>query len=170
MEFLKIGQIVNTHGIKGEIKIYPYTDDIDNLLSYKTIYLDEALSIKYKIKYSKVHKNMIIAKLENINGIDETAKIMNSYVYIVKQKIKEENVYYVEDLIGLDVYEVDESLNYLNASFFGKLDDIIKPGANDVYEVTHEGTKVYLPVIKDVVKKIDLKEKRVYIKMMEGLI
>lgn len=170
MEFLKIGKIVNTHGIKGEVKIYPYTDDLDNFLSYKTIYLDEALSIKRKIKYSKVHKNMIIAKLENINSIEETKLVMNNYIYVVKPKIKDEDIFYVEDLIGLELYEVDKSLDYSKANFFGVLKDILKPGANDVYEVMHNNSLVYLPVIKDVVKKIDLDSGKIYVEIMEGLI
>ena len=171
MSFLKVGQIVNVHGIKGEVKIYPYTDDIENLAKIRTIYLDESLNIKYKVKQMRVHKNMLIAKIENINSIDDTKKIMNNYIYIVKQKIKDDDVYYVEDLINLDIYVLEEDLDFENAKLFGKLIDVLKPGANDVYEVLDlNNKKVYLPVIKDVVKKVDLENNRVYVKIMEGLI
>ena len=171
MSFLKVGQIVNIHGLKGEVKIYPYTDDIENLSKIRTIYLNENGENKYKIKQLRVHKNMLIAKLEYINSIEEAQSILNSYIYITKQKIKEDDVYYVEDLLNLDIYELDENLNFENAKLFGKLIDILKPGANDVYEVLDlNNKKIYLPVIKDVVKKIDIDNKKIYVKIMEGLI
>ncbi len=170
MEFIKIGQIVNVHGVKGEVKIYPYTNDADNLLSLKNIFLDEKLTVKYKVKSIRLHKNMLIAKLENINSIEETKTIMNSYIYIVKEKINDEDTHYVEDLIGLDIYEVSETTEFKDAKYFGQLLDVIQPGANDVYEIKHENAKVYLPVIKQVVKKIDIQNKRIYVEIMEGLI
>ena len=171
MSFLKVGQIVNIHGLKGEVKIYPYTDNIENLSKIRTIYLNENGENKYKIKQLRVHKNMFIAKLEYINSIEEAKNILNRYIYITKEKIKEEDVYYVEDLLNLDIYELDENLNFENAKLFGKLIDILKPGANDVYEVLDlNNKKIYLPVIKDVVKKIDIDNKKIYVKIMEGLI
>lgn len=170
MDFLKIGQIVNTHGVKGEVKIYPYTDDIENIAGLKKICLDTETKLEYLVKGSKIVKNMIIFKLAGIDTIEQTKQVMHKYIYIKKEQIKEENTYYIEDLINLDVYTVDNLDGISEASYFGKLENVFSTGANDVYEVKTENTTVYLPAIKDVVLKISLEEKRIYVKLMEGLI
>jgi 16S rRNA processing protein RimM len=170
MNFLKIGQIVNVHGVKGEVKIYPYTDDINNIARLKKIYLDPELKLEYLVKGSKIIKNMIVFKLAGIDSVEQTKDLMQKYIYIKKEKIKEENTYYIEDLINLDVYTVDNLQDISNAIYYGKLVDVFNAGANDIYEVKTENTTVYLPAIKDVIIKISLEESKIYVKIMEGLI
>lgn len=170
MDSLKIGQIVNTHGVKGEVKIYPYTDDIENIAKLKKIYLDSELKLECLVKSAKISKNMLIFKLAGIDTIEQTVTLMHKYIYIKKEKIKEENTYYIEDLINLDVYTVDNLEDFSNASYFGKLVQVFNTGANDVYEVKTENNTVYLPAIKDVILKISLEEEKIYVKIMEGLI
>ena len=167
MEFLKVGQIVNTHGIKGEIKIYPYTNDIENLAKTSSFYIDEK---KVKVKRVSIFKNMLIVKLEGYNSIEEVKAIMQKFVYIPKQEIKEENVYYVEDLINLEVYSTYEETEDLEKyEYLGVISYVYTGSANDVYEVKTENKTLYIPAIKDVVKKVDIKSKKMFIKMMEGL-
>lgn len=170
MDSLKIGQIVNTHGVKGEIKVYPYTDDIENLSKLKKIFLDSDLKLEYLVRGSKIIKNMIVFKLDGVDTIEQTKDLMQKYIYIKKKEIKEENTYYIEDLINLDIYTAEDSNDFSKASYFGKLVQIFNIGANDVYEVKTENNVVYLPAIKDVILKIDLENKRIYVKIMEGLI
>lgn len=161
MNYIKIGQIVNTHGIKGEIKVYPYTDNIENLAKLKKIYLDE--KTEYLITGSKIIKNMLVFKLSGINDISETKDLMQKYIYTPKEKIKTENVYYVEDLIDLDVYDA------LSEKYLGKLTYVWNNSSNDVYEIKTENNIIYLPAIKDVILKIDIENKKMYVKIMEGL-
>ena len=165
MESILIGKIVNTHGIKGEIKIYPYTDNLDNVSNLKEVFFDKDLKIKHKIKSSKIIKNMIIFKLENINTVEEAQKLKNTDLYIQKEDISDiEDTYYIEDLIGMEV--IDE-----NEKNLGSITYVFNTGANDVYEVNDENNKkIYLPAIKDVVKNVDIKNKKMYVKMMEGLL
>ncbi len=170
MSFLKVGQIVNIHGVKGEVKIYPYTDDIKNLASIKKLYLDPELKLEYLVKGSKILKNMIVYKLAGIDTIEQTKDLMQKYIYIKKETIKEENTYYVEDLIKLDVYTVENLEDISKAKYFGKLVNVFNAGASDVYEIKTEVNVVCIPAIKDVVLKISLEEGKVYIKLMEGLI
>ena len=135
MEYINIGKVVNTHGIKGEIKIYPYTNDIQNLSLKKKFYIDEK---SYKVKRASVFKNMLIVKFEGINTIDETKSIMNKELYIEKQPIVEEDVYYVEDLIGLEVYKTyEDNVDYDSYEYLGKLEYVYTGIANDVYEVVN---------------------------------
>lgn len=170
MDFLKIGQIVNTHGIKGEVKIYPYTDNIENMRKLKKIYLDPELKLEYLVNGTKTVKNMLVFKLEGIDTIEQTENLIQKYVYISKEKIKESNTYYVEDLIGLEVFTMDSLDEISKATYFGELVYVYNTGANDIYEVKTETEVVYLPAIKDIILKIDLEKGKIYIKLMEGLI
>lgn len=167
MESILIGNVANIHGIKGEIKIYPYTDDILNLTNLKSIYFDKELKEKYKIKRARVHKNMLVIKLEGINDANEALELKTKDVYIPRNALKEldDNTYYIEDLLFSDIVE-EESGNVI-----GKLTYVFNTGANDVYEVEREDkSKIYLPAISDVIKKVDIKSKKIYVKFMEGLI
>lgn len=168
MSSVLIGQIVNVHGIKGEVKIYPYTDDVDNLaMKLKKIYLDEEMKQgSYKIS-CRIQKGMLLAKITGVDTVEKAEELRNRYVYISEDSldILEEDSYYVKDLIGLDVIDVK------NNEIFGKLDYVFNTGANDVYEVTTlDNKKVYLPAIKQVVKKVDIKARKIYVEIMEGLI
>lgn len=172
MEYVEFGKIINTHGIKGEVKIYPYTSDFDLAIKLKKIYIGNSSLLETKdkekinLKSIKVHKNMFIAMLENIDTMDKAEKLKNKYVFkeIDGAEKLEEGVYYVKDLIGLEVYLEDKK-------HFGILTDVITTGANDVYIVaTKSHGDVLIPAITDVVKKIDLSSKKIYISLMEGLI
>ena len=165
MNSILIGKIVNIHGIKGEIKIYPYTDDIENLSKLKEIYLDEKLEKTYIIKSSKIQKNMLILELESIDSVEEAEKLRNMNLYIPKLKVQEEDTYYIEDLISLEVIDIKNNVS------IGKITYVFNNGANDVYEIlTNDGKKVYFPAIKQVVKKVDIKDNKIYVEVMKGLI
>ncbi|MEG1008922.1 MAG: ribosome maturation factor RimM [Clostridia bacterium] len=155
---LVIGKIVNTHGIKGEVKVYPYTDDIDNLCNLKKIKLDN--NLEYIVNKASFHKNMCIFKLEGIDKIEDTTKLMNKDILVDKTDITEEDTYYIEDLIGLDVYLKDKLL--------GKIVNVFSTGSNDVYEIKGDKT-IYLPAIKDVVEFIDINSNKMIVKKLEGL-
>lgn len=161
--YIDFGKITSTHGIKGELKIYPYTDDIDNILNLKKVYINEEA---YKVSSMKFHKNMLIAKLKGINTIEEAEKFRNTIVQreISDDEVLEEDTYYIKDLIGLEVYLEDSSL-------FGKIKDVFQTGANDVYVIeTLDKKEVLIPAIKDVVKMVDLAENKMVIELMEGLV
>jgi len=165
MNFVKIGNIANIHGIKGEIKVYPYTDDFDNFLKYKEIYVGENKE-KYIVKSSRLNKNMVLFMLEGINTPEEAESLKTLDIFIDEKDLKklEEGTYYVKDLIGLEVIDI------LNNKSIGKITDVIKYAANDVYEVENDKDKFYIPAIKDVVKNVDILNKKVYVELMEGLI
>ena len=141
MESILIGKIVNTHGIKGEVKVYPYTDDIDNLSKIKEVYFDEKLNDKHKVKSCKIQKNMLIMKLESINVVEEAAKLKDTNLYIVKEDISDiEDTYYVEDLIGMDVIDEKEEV-------IGTITYVFNTGANDVYEIKTFGLKASINIL-----------------------
>ena len=133
-DILEIGQIVNTRGLRGEVKVNSFSQDSKRFEKLDVIYIKENNELKsYKIEKVTYNKNQVILKLENINHIDYAEKLRNKYIYVKKSQLEDlpEGVYYISDLIGLDVY--DEKNNHL-----GKVDDIFSTKSNDVYVIKNE--------------------------------
>ncbi len=166
-EFLEIGQIVNTFGIKGMVKIKPFTDDINRFDDLEKIYIEKNNNKKeYEIEEVKYHKGMVLMKLKGVNTPEEAELLRNYYLKVKREDEPEleEGTYYIVDLIGLDVYSDDGKL-------LGKLDDIFNTGSNDIYVVKDElGKQILFPAISDVVKDINLEEKKIIVHILNGLI
>ena len=165
-DILEIGQIVNTRGLRGEVKVNSFSQDSKRFEKLDVIYIKENNELKsYKIEKVTYNKNQVILKLENINHIDYAEKLRNKYIYVKKSQLEElpEGVYYISDLIGLDVY--DEKNNYL-----GKVDDIFSTKSNDVYVIKNElGVNKLLPGTNEVIKDIDLDNKKIIVNLIKGL-
>ncbi|MBR3132536.1 MAG: 16S rRNA processing protein RimM [Clostridia bacterium] len=164
-EFFEIGQVVNTVGLKGEIKINPFTDELDQFDKGKKITLEKSKNrTEYEIENVRYHKNQVVLKLKTVDNIDDAEKLRNSYVIVDRESKKplEPDTYYLVDLIGLAVYEEDRLL--------GEIIDVFPTGSNDVYVVrSEEGKQILLPAIKEVIKEVNLDEKKMIVKLMEGL-
>lgn len=167
MQYLEIGQIVNTFGIKGQVKVVPFTDDITRFEQLKKVYIVNKKSrIEVEIEQVKYHKDMVLIKFKGLDKIEDVEIYKNSYLEIDRKDGKplEKGEYYIVDLIGLDVI-TDEGQN------LGKVDDIYNTGSNDIYVVKDElGKQVLLPAIKDVIKEVDLDKKKIIVHIIEGLI
>lgn len=166
-EYFEIGQIVNTNGLKGVIKVKPFTDDVKEFETFENIYVQKKQElVPFKIEQVRYNKNMVLLKLEGIDDINEAEKLKNLYLKVNRNTMPKlpENSYYIVDLLECDVETVD-------GKFLGKMDDVFSTGSNDVYVVkTEEGKEILLPAIKDVIKNIDIPNKKVVVKLMEGLI
>lgn len=167
MEYIEIGQIVNTNGLKGVVKVNPFTDDISKFESLKYIYIQLKNELKkVKIEQVRYNKNQVLLKLEGIDSIEEAEKYRNFYLKTEKESQEElgEDTYYIVDLIGLDVYSDKDE-------YLGKIDDVFPTGSNDVYVIKDNlGKQILIPAIADVVKKVDLKNKKMIINLIPGLL
>lgn len=165
-KYLELGQIVNVKGLKGEVKVNSFTDDNTKFERISKVFVKQKNTLtEYEIEKVGYNKNQIIIKFKNIDTIEEAEKLRNSYIVVDREIFGElpEGVYYIADLIGLDVYT--ESNEYL-----GKVDDIFQTGSNDVYVVKDEkGKEKLLPGIDEVIKKIDLKENKITVNLIKGL-
>lgn len=166
-EYFEIGQIVNTSGLKGVIKVKPFTDDITKFNNFKTIYISIKKELKeFKIEQVRFSKNMVFLKLEGIDTIEEAEDYRNLYLKVKRDKDEEleEGSYYIVDIIGCKVY-TDEQKE------LGKVDDVFSTGSNDVYVVKdEEGKQILLPAIKEVIKNIDIENKTITVHLLEGLL
>lgn len=163
-QFLDSGKIVGTHGIKGEVRIDPWCDSPEFLCAFKKLWLDENGTEFIKVK-SRPHKNIALAKIKGVDTIEAAEKYRGKVVYINRDDINlAEGVHFVQDLIGLEVK------NAGNGRVYGKISDVLRTGANDVYEIKDADGKTYLaPVIDDVVKEINVNDGYVLIVPMKGI-
>lgn len=159
---LEIGKVVNTHGIRGELKIQPWCDDPEIYDELEYIYIDGK---KYNITRNRLHKNCEIVAVEGINNINEAELLKNKIVTVEREALPElpEGTYYIADLLGLKVKTADGEV-------LGVIEEVISTGSNDVYQVKREGKKpLLLPVIDEVVNEVNLDGGFVIVTLMKGL-
>lgn len=163
-QFLETGKITGTHGLKGEVRVQPWADSPEFLAEFDELYLDKGAK-KIEIKAARVHKNMLIMKINGVDTIDDAEKLRNKILYMDRDDVElEEGAYFIQDLIGLDVLD-DET-----GEKIGILAEVTETGANDVYHIKTDEGKVYLiPAIPDVVKDISLEDGAIRVFKMKGL-
>lgn len=166
-EFFELGQIVNTFGVKGLVKVKPFTDDVTQFETLESILVEKNKStIEMKIEEVKYHKDMVLLKLEGVEDMTAAEKYKGCYIKIPRSKARklEEGEYFIADIIGSDVYTD-------TGDFLGRVDDIYNTGSNDIYVVKDElGKQVLLPAIKDVLLDIDIENKKVTVHLLKGLV
>ena len=164
---LEIGQIVNTFGIKGMVKVKPFTDDIRRFDELKTVYVEKnSNQTEYEIEEVKYHKGMVLIKFKGIDKVEQAEMLRNSYLTVSRDSVEklEEGRYYIVDLLGLEVYTDEQVL-------LGTLEDIFNTGSNDIYVVKDkQGKQILLPAIQDVIKQIDIENKKIIVHLLPGLI
>ena len=165
-DLFRVGVIANTHGIKGEVKVFPTTDDPQRYRSLKEVLLDTGKE-KHPLEIQGVRffKNLVIVKFKGIDNINDIEKYKGKDLYVTRENAVPlaEDEYYIADIIGAEVCTED-------GAFFGTLKEVMETGANLVYVVEHQGREVLLPVIDDCVKEISPQGHRVVVHIMKGLL
>lgn len=167
-DFLYIGRVANTHGVQGMIKVLPTTDDPTRFELLKEIYIEDIKgnTSPYTVKSVKYFNKFVLLGLKEVTDMNGAMLLKQGIIKIPREEALplEEDEYYITDLIGLDVYND-------NGSFIGPLKDVIFTGSNDVY-VIDNGSKegLLLPAIKECIKSIDLKQNKMVVTVLEGLI
>lgn len=163
-EMIEIGKIVNTHALKGEIKIQPWCDDAELYFELEGIYINGQY---YKILNARIHKNFVITKLEGIDSIEQAEKLKNIVVEVERNALGElpDGVYYICDLLECRVETVD-------GKFLGRIEDVIKTGSNDVYLLKETKSKkpILIPVLPETIVSVDIENKLIVVKLLKGLV
>jgi 16S rRNA processing protein RimM len=167
INYLKVGQIVNTHGVRGEVKVYPLTDDLKRFDKLKFIFIKSGEQYKkVQVLGVKYVKAMAILKLSGIESMNDAEKYRDMYIYIDRENAIKlpEDTYFIADLIGINVVNgCGEPL--------GKITNVFSTGSNDVYEIKPETGKSFLiPAIGDVIKDVDITNRKMVVELLEGLI
>lgn len=166
-KYFEVGQIVNTFGVKGMLKVKPFTDDANRFEELKKVYICKKEKLEeVEIEEVKYHKDMVLLKVKGIDDMDGAEKVKGLYLKIDRKNAKKlpKDTYFIADLLGLEVYSDKEE-------FLGKVDDIFRTGANDVYVVKDEkGKQLLLPGIPEVIKEIDLEKEKIIVHILKGLV
>ena len=166
-KYFEVGQIVNTFGVKGMLKVKPFTDDANRVEELKKVYICKKEKLEeVEIEEVKYHKDMVLLKVKGIEDMNEAEKVKGLYLKIDRKNAKKlpKDTYFIADLLGLEVYSDTGEL-------LGKVDDIFRTGANDVYVIKDEkGKQLLLPGIPDVIKEIDLEKEKIIVHLLKGLI
>lgn len=166
-EYFEIGQIVNTFGVKGFVKVNPFTDDITRFEKLKTVYVIKNKNMtEIEIEQVKYHKNMVLLKFKGIEDMNSAERIKGCFLKIHRKDAIElpEDTYFIADIIGSDVITD-------NGENLGKVEDIYSTGSKDIYVVKNElGKQILLPSIKEVILDIDIEKQIVTVHLLEGLV
>ena len=165
-KYLQVGVITSTHGVRGEVKVYPTTDDLNRFKKLKSCILEpDKLNMALHITGVRFHNNMAIIKFDEFNSPEEAAKYKTKGIFVTRDQAVplEEDEYFITDLIGLDVKLKD-------GTDFGILTEVMQTGANDVYCIDHNGVEVLIPAIKQCVLDVDMGAGLMTIDLMDGLI
>lgn len=166
-DLLQVGAITQTHGIRGEVKVFPTTDDVKRFKKLKEVILDTGKEkMTLEIEGVKFFKQFVILKFKGFDNINEIERYKGKNLYVTREnavKLKRDE-YFIADLIGLEVYDEDDH-------HLGMLTNVIETGANDVYEVKFEdGREVLFPAIKQCILDVDMENRKMKVHIMEGLL
>ncbi len=168
MDYLKIGGIISTHGLKGEVKVYPTTQDVHRYDVLDTAYIEmPSGKIPVHVERVRYFKNLVIVKFRGLDRIEDVEGYLKHDLYVSREDAIElgENEYFVGDVIGLKVITDDGRV-------LGILDDVMETGANDVYVIASQeepGKEILLPVIRDVILETSLEEGYIKVHLLPGL-
>ncbi|MCR4843225.1 MAG: ribosome maturation factor RimM [Eubacterium sp.] len=165
-DLYQVGAIIKTHGLRGEVKVFPLTDDVsrfDGMKDLILIYKNERISLE--VASARPQKNLVILKFKGYDNINDVEKYLRCGLFVTKDNRVEleDNEYFIADLIGCECF-TDEGED------LGEITDVITTGANDVYVVTPpDGKEILIPAIRQCVLNVDVDGGRVEVKLMKGL-
>lgn len=160
---IDVGQIVNIHGLRGEVKVNPRTDYPEFFEEISGVYKKDGTYLK--ITGIKYHKNTVILKFKGVNSVDEAQALRSEVLYVPREYFDDlpEGVYLIADIIGLEVREGD--------IVYGTITDCLQTGSNDVYVVEKKGSApILVPALEDVILEVNIEEKYMTVKLPEGLL
>ena len=163
-KYLEVGKINNTHGVRGELKLALWCDDIEYIKQFKTLYFDDKGEKAVELLSARPQKNLAIIRLDGIDTMEKAEKLKGKLLYCDRDDAKiEEGSNYIADLIGCYVVDIDTEEEY------GQVKDVLNYGSCDIYDIESWGKHTLIPATDDIVKEINVEYKVIRIKKMKGL-
>ncbi len=165
-EYLELGEIVGTHGIRGELRVNPWCDSPEFAAKFKTLYFDSNGGCAVQVKSARPHGNIVLLAIKDVDTVEAAQKLRGKILYMKRSDARlPKGSYFIAELIGCTVYDADEP-----EKVYGTLSDVSATGANDVWHIKDENGKEYLiPAIADVCVETDVAENRVVIRPLKGI-
>ncbi|NLL63827.1 MAG: 16S rRNA processing protein RimM [Ruminococcaceae bacterium] len=165
LSYLELGQIVGTHGIKGELRVQPWCDSFEFFESFKNIYLSKDDKNPYKVLGVRPHGNIVLLTLAGVDDVEMANTFCSKIIYIKREDAKiEKGRYFIAELIGCRVMDVDTKREY------GIVKDVINHGASDIWHIqSNDGKDYYLPSIPGVVVEIDVASDLALVRPIKGI-
>lgn len=164
-KFLECGKIINTHGVRGGLKLESWCDTPNDLASLKKVYLKEGAEYKcHKVKKASVFKQFVLFELDGVADIDAAISLRGRVVFANREDISvDEDAFFIADMIGLPIIDIE------SGEKLGTLSDVLNLGASDLYEIKTENGKKLIPAVPEFIKEIDL-EKGIFVSLIEGML
>lgn len=163
-DYLELGQIVSTHGIKGEVRFNPWCDTPDFVKKFKTLYFDNKGENDIKVISARPHGNVVILLLDGIDSIDKARALKNKVLYMKRSDAKlKKGTWFIQELFDCTVIDSN------NGKELGTVVDVSETGANDVWHIKTPKGEVLIPAVKDVVVSVDVEAGNVLINPIKGL-
>ena len=166
-DLLQVGAITQTHGLRGEVKVFPTTDDVKRFKKLKSVILDTGKEkMALEIETVRFFKQFAILKFKGLDNINDIERYKGKSLYVTREnavKLRKDE-YFIADLMGVKIYDEQDA-------YMGVLKDVIVTGANDVYEIALEdGRTLLLPAIKQCVLDVDIEQRRMKVHVLDGLL
>lgn len=163
-KYIETGKIVGTHGVKGMVRVQPWSDSGEFLTNFKTFYLDKNGERSIKATSVKPHGNVVLMALKGVCSIEDAEKLRGSVIYIDRNDVKlPDGRYFITDLLGCTVTDADTN------ACLGEITDISETGANDVWHIKRDGKEYLVPAIDEVIISVDTEKGAVVIRPMKGI-
>ena len=163
-DYLEIGEITGTHGVRGEMRVNPWCDSPEFISAFKTLYLDNKGEKPVKVK-ARPHGNISLLKMEGIDTVEEARKLRGSVLWMKRSDANlPEGRYFIAELTGCSVFDADNP-----SVCYGILTDVSETGANDVWHITKDSKEYLIPAIPDVVIETDVASDRILIRPLKGI-
>ena len=160
--YIETGEIVGTHGVRGEMRVYPWCDSPEFLTKFKTLYLNKG-ETALKVT-SRTNKNMVLMKIKGVETIEDAEKLRGKVLYLDREDAAlPKGTFFHFDLFGCKVFDADSNEE------LGVITDVSQTGANDVWHITRDGKEYLIPSIPDVVINVDIDEQKVVIRPLKGI-
>ncbi len=163
-QFLEVGKIVGTHGIRGAVRVQPWSDSGDFLVNFKRFYLDSEGKSVITAERIQPGNSIVIIKIKDVESIEAAEKLRGSLIYINRDDVRlPEGRYFINDLLGCEVTDAD------SGAILGKITDVSATGANDVWHITKDGKEYLVPAIGQVIVSVDTEAGAVVLRPLKGI-
>lgn len=162
--YLETGKIVGTHGVKGMMRVQAWCDSADFLKQFKKIYTDKNGENALTVTSCQPHGNVVLMAVKGIDSIEKAEMLRNKVIYIDRKDAKlPEGRYFIDDLIGCEVYDADSN------ALLGVLSEVSSTGANDVWHIVRDGKEYLVPAIDEVIVSVDVESEKLEIRPIKGI-